>query len=146
MTDFGYPGRAIHGLVQSAWRSRLLIWTALGAWALVVAGLSSLPGDAAPTPPLPVPHLDKLAHFILYAAGGLLLARGLWLQRLKSLPAILALTTLILAGYGAVDEWRQTMVEGRTGASLGDWAADAAGALAGAAAAAMLRGRRGFQD
>ncbi|MEE8412702.1 MAG: VanZ family protein [Acidobacteriota bacterium] len=71
---------------------------------------------------------DKILHFLAYGLFGVLNLRALHggFRRpvLWATVAALALT----AGFGAVDEWRQSGVSFRD-ASWGDWVADLAGAF-----------------
>ncbi|HTN53893.1 MAG TPA: VanZ family protein [Anaeromyxobacter sp.] len=124
----------------------------VGAWILVLAyaGLIFwLSSQANPLPFLPRAWLarDKVLHALEYAGLGALLfvalrGRGPRAWRLALLAAVLA------SLYGASDEWHQSFVPGRDADPL-DWAADSAGALAGATivgpalAAAFLRRRPG---
>jgi VanZ family protein len=71
---------------------------------------------------------------------GALVAAALRATRL-GLGAAAAIAAVIAAAYGATDEWHQSLVPGRT-ADRFDWAADAIGAILGAAGAVLaLRGR-----
>ncbi|MGJ8656146.1 MAG: VanZ family protein [Akkermansiaceae bacterium] len=83
---------------------------------------------------LKIPHLDKVAHFCYYMAGGFCFANFLHLK--KSLPwnwkRIILVTFLTGALVGAIDEYHQTKTPGRTGNDPADWAADISGSLAGA--------------
>ena len=94
-----------------------------------VSHQSSLPGGVS------FPHpWDKVAHGTAFALLGLLTGwgwgrgwpRGRWL-----------LLLLLLALFGAADEFHEAFVPGRD-ASCGDWAADAAGAALGLALARGL--------
>jgi VanZ family protein len=73
-----------------------------------------------------IPAGDKLAHFLLYAVLGALLAYG------RGREGELAHAAPIAAGvlYGASDEWHQSFVPGRQVSAL-DWTADACGVAAG---------------
>jgi len=86
-----------------------------------------------------VPHqvstFDKVVHFSFYAVFGFLLARAA--LRGKSLIAVLALVIIGVACFGAVDEWHQQFIPGRY-MDVQDWAADAAGGIAGAVAAVLF--------
>lgn len=95
----------------------------------------------------PVPALgglpagsDKVLHFLAYAILG-----ALWMRALRPGPGRagvgLLLATALAAGFGAVDEWHQSFVPGRS-ADVLDLLADLLGAVAGAAAYAYLIGRR----
>lgn len=95
-----------------------------------------LVATSIPNPPVPsgVARFDKVVHFAMYAVlAGLLL----WATR-GSRPTALAVlaTLLVVSAYGALDEWHQQFIPGRT-MELGDWLADSFGALLGAAAAAF---------
>jgi VanZ family protein len=109
------------------------------AWAAAIFWASSQPS--------PFPFLkhelfshDKLLHAGAYAVLGGLAAGALARGRLATVRGVVA-AALLATAYGATDEWHQSHVPGRD-ADLADLAADAAGAIAGAAAAAViLRGR-----
>ncbi|HEX9049038.1 MAG TPA: VanZ family protein [Anaeromyxobacter sp.] len=108
-------------------------------WAAVLFWESS---RANPFPFLPAGLLaqDKLLHAGAYAVLGALVAAALRAGGAAARRAV-ALAVLVAAVYGATDEWHQAYVPGRDADPL-DWAADAAGAIAGAAAAVLaLRGR-----
>lgn len=110
-------------MMRAPWR-----WTpALVLMGLIFA-LSSLPD---PSPPVRFAHSDKVLHAAAYAA----LAASLLIPGLPPLRAAGA-----AALYGATDEIHQRFVPGRD-ASLGDWAADLAGAAAAAAGAWAWRRR-----
>jgi VanZ family protein len=114
-------------------------WLPVAAWCLLVFLLSSYPlrVDIGV-----VPGGDKTAHLGEYAVLGFLLARALRRTRpALGAGAVVAGAALLGALYGASDEFHQAFVPQRT-ASLGDLAADFAGALLGAAAFAVLPGRR----
>jgi VanZ family protein len=101
-------------------------WGPAALWAAVLFFLS-----AQPDPPGAglfdwVPAGDKLAHVLLYAVLGALLAHGQEERGGPSHRAVLALGAL----YGASDEWHQSFVPGRE-VSLLDWAADVSGVAAG---------------
>jgi VanZ family protein len=108
-------------------------------WAALLFWESS---RANPFPFLPEGLLsqDKLLHAGAYAVLGGLVAAALAGTRLGR-GRVVAIAVALAAAYGATDEWHQSHVPGRD-ADPADWAADAAGALAGAAAAVLaLRGR-----
>jgi VanZ family protein len=81
---------------------------------------------------------DKVVHFLLYVTLGALLA---WARHVGGRGVHVA---LILAGvaYGALDEWHQSFVPGRS-PDLEDWFADAAGVVAGYVALSVWLSRRG---
>ena len=108
-------------------------------WAGAIFWASSRPN---PFPFLPrgIFSHDKLLHAAAYAVLAAFVAAALarsWLGAVRG--AIVA--AVLAAAYGATDEWHQSRVPGRQ-ADPADLAADAAGAIAGAAGvSALLRGR-----
>jgi VanZ family protein len=72
---------------------------------------------------------SKLAHVLLYAGLAFCLLRALAGGRPRSQPswALSGLTVLVAGGLGALDEWHQSFVLGRS-ASAGDVILDLAGA------------------
>lgn len=101
-----------------------------GLWAPSIGFMAAV-WFLSDTVSLETPELlsDKVLHFLAYGLFGVLNLRALHggFRRpvLWATVAALALT----AGFGAVDEWRQSGVSFRD-ASWGDWVADLAGALA----------------
>lgn len=87
--------------------------------------------SALPSAPLPPDVSDKSAHLLAYLGLAVLAARatagGLG-RALTSRAAVLALC--IASGYGAFDEWHQSLVPGRSSDVL-DWYADTIGAVIG---------------
>jgi VanZ family protein len=85
-------------------------------------------------------HADKLAHAAAFGILAALAARAFgaaaWGARRILLAAVLSASL-----YGVADEWHQSFVPGRD-PDPWDWAADTAGALAGAAAAVGLPRRK----
>lgn len=89
-------------------------WTAPALWAVVILIGTSWPSISVGPD---VSGLDKLVHFGMYAV-----------------LTVLVLGVLLL---GAVDEWHQAFIPGRS-TSLADWFADSLGAVAGALAVRLL--------
>lgn len=120
-------------LPRWGWALAALAWAALIYWA------SSRP-HPFPFLPAGLLELDKLLHLLAYAVlGGLLV--GPFLPRFGAARAAVAAAAIATA-YGAADEWHQSFVPNRS-ADPKDLAADAAGAVLGAAAMALaLRVRR----
>ncbi len=129
----------------------LLTWGPALLWVLILFFLSELreiPDGLQPftfIPPL-------LAHVIVYAILGLALGWGRWMsggqsgdgggaRRPPSHALLLGLGYL----YGALDEWHQGFVPGRT-PSVVDWVADVVGVTLGYAAALYLMGWGGDRD
>lgn len=81
--------------------------------------------------------MDKVVHFTLYLVLGLLALRTA--PNASWRVAIIAVVAI--AAFGAVDEWHQRFVPGRS-ADPRDWVADALGGGAGAALALAARRRR----
>ncbi len=116
------------------------LWLAFAGWVATIFYLSSLAGPQVEEMNF-LDLWDKTAHFVAYAAGGVLLAGGLRTGTRLSPWKIFRYTVLALALFAASDEWHQMYTPGRTGADVGDWVADTLGAAAGAMAALAL-GRR----
>lgn len=113
----------------SAWLPVLLL-------ELVILFLSSRPRL---TGALPLPYLDKGAHFLEYAALGALLFRALRLSGGRPLQSALA-TWGLIAMLGLADEGLQSRIPGRH-SSIEDWLADVCGGGAGIWLSALV-GRR----
>jgi VanZ family protein len=121
-------------------RGRTGLFAALAlAWAALIFWASSRPN---PFPFLPSGLLseDKLLHAAAYAVLAALVLAALASRRRRALGAILLAAALATA-YGASDEWHQSYVPSRQ-PDLNDLVADGAGALAGAAVAAVILRRR----
>lgn len=119
---------------MTAW-GPTLGWVAL---LFVLSRLTSIPEPLHPLAVLP----DKVIHVLLYTGLGAALAWGRSRTRLR-LPhlALVALGSL----YGALDEWHQRFVPGRS-AEVGDWAADTVGVAVGYALMMLAFRRRGTRD
>jgi VanZ family protein len=100
-------------------------------WAAIILILTSIPGSDLPQ--LDFADADKLAHVTLYGILGLLSVRAAW--RTGRLPWALAVVLGSVAILGALDEWHQQFISGRS-VELLDWVADCSGAALGAGAAA----------
>lgn len=102
------------------------------AWAAVILVLTSIPVPSTPVDD--VRGIDKLVHAVLYGVLGFLVTRASW-ERARAWPAVAAALLGVLV-FAALDEWHQAFVPGRS-TDLLDLAADALGALAGTAVAAL---------
>jgi VanZ family protein len=113
------------------------MWKFALFWALVIFGLSSIPGKSFPD--VSVLHYDKLIHGLVYSVlgGFCCLALPPSVPRAVAVPCA-ALLSLI---YGMTDEFHQLFVPGRS-ADLHDVIADGLGGLFGAGAAALLGAAR----
>jgi VanZ family protein len=85
-----------------------------------------MPSDLVPRQ---VTTFDKLAHFTMYGVLATLLTQHLTDVVGRWRAAFLAI--LIAAVFGAVDEWHQQYISGRS-TELADWYADTLGAATGA--------------
>jgi VanZ family protein len=108
--------------------SKAIIYWALGTYWVGLFILTSIPGRSLPS----VRISDKLVHFGAYfLLGGLFLIAARIQGRFHFLsrrPIVCALVIILL--YAALDEWHQQLIPGRDG-SIGDWAADLIGTVAG---------------
>jgi VanZ family protein len=106
----------------------LVAWLPVALWALVIFGLSSIPGTRLP--PVHLPQADKLAHLLVYAVLGALILRGVARHHRRPRPrprdflTAIALTTF----YGISDEVHQHWTPNRSP----DWHDVVADALGGA--------------
>jgi VanZ family protein len=114
-------------------------WIPPITWAGVILAVSSVPN---PELPAIAPHYsDELLHAAAYAVLAWLSARAAHASRRTSLRT--AAIPIVVATFGAFDEWHQQFVPGRR-PDVRDWIADGAGALLGTAlAAGSLRRERG---
>ena len=85
--------------------------------------------------PTALGRYDKVVHFTMYAvlAGLLTVSFRVKWPLLRSL--VVAIT--IVAAFGAVDEWHQRFIPGRT-TDVVDWVADTIGGASGMLAATLL--------
>ena len=123
--------------------ARALRWRFLGpaaGYAALIFFLSSL-SHPFPFKPTGLLTLDKLLHFVEYAAFGALLAFGLARAGLAiSSGGVWA--AVLGSAYGLTDEVHQAFVPHRS-ADPRDWMADTAGALVGAVVVVLILRRRG---
>ncbi|HXY31879.1 MAG TPA: VanZ family protein [Gemmatimonadaceae bacterium] len=110
-------------------------WVPPLLWAAFILVLTSIPGSMIPS--VGIPNLDKLVHLTLYGVLGLLTARAVWRPGAKRVALTVALGISL---FGALDEWHQQFIPGRSMEVL-DWTADTLGAACGIAVASILRGR-----
>jgi VanZ family protein len=110
-------------------------WKLAVAWALLIFGLSSIPGAAFPASKLF--SYDKLAHAGVYGVLGAFFYLALPRRRGTKPSMLLLVSTAMATFYGCTDEFHQLFVPGRS-ADWRDIVADAFGGLLGASAAALL--------
>jgi VanZ family protein len=95
-----------------------------------------MPSDLVPRQ---VSTFDKAAHFSMYAVlAGLL---TLHLTEITSRWRAVLIAIVIVSAFGAIDEWHQRFIPGRS-TELADWRADSLGAVTGALVAAFVIRRR----
>lgn len=110
---------------QRAWVSSGLF----GVWLVILHHVSnSVPEEM---PAMIVPQQDKILHFVFYAGGATILAAALRLLTNVRGAALVVGTAFAIGLLGALDEYNQQFIPGRSGLSIADWTADLAGALAG---------------
>jgi len=116
------------------WQRSYKIWQWLlaGYW-LTLFAATHMPKEF---PGVPSGHWDKLAHFTAYAILAVLFVTTWQLSAGVLTFAHLRWAWIVIATYGAIDEWTQSAVGRDT--SLLDWLADGAGALVGLALFAWL--------
>ena len=100
----------------------MLLAAWLGFW-LVAFTLTHIP--IKPGGSVPVPHLDKVAHTILYFAVTYLGGLRLTLRQQRAALRVLLLWAFVYLVYGALDELTQPFT-GRE-ADIADWVFDAIG-------------------
>jgi VanZ family protein len=105
-------------------------------WAGVIIFATSMPAEIVPRQ---VSTFDKAAHFGMYAVLAGLLTRHL--ADITTPWRAAAAAVLLTVGFGALDEWHQQFIPGRS-TELADWRADSLGATTGAAFLALIRRRR----
>ncbi|MCX5666122.1 MAG: VanZ family protein [Candidatus Omnitrophica bacterium] len=91
----------------------LWFWTPVALWMAIIYFSSSIHGEDIPK--IDIPNIDKLAHFVEYFILGALLVRAFANSSDKTnFKLILLLSVLIAAAYGALDEFHQRFVSGRS--------------------------------
>lgn len=102
-----------------------------GIWLVILYQVS----NSVPTemPRMVVPQQDKILHFVFFLGGAMALAASLrLLAKLQGVRLLLAVA-LVMGLLGALDEYNQQFIPGRSGLSIEDWIADMSGAVAGVA-------------
>jgi VanZ family protein len=103
--------------------------TLFGIWLAILYHVSnSVPAEM---PEMIIPQQDKVLHFVFFLGGGTVLAASLrLLAKLQGIRLLLAVA-IVMGVLGALDEYNQQFIPGRSGLSLEDWIADMSGALTG---------------
>ena len=104
-------------------------------WAGVILFGTSLPQDAVP---VQTSKIDKILHFSIYTVFSFLLTRQILEITTRWRAAAIAVAIAVV--FGALDEWHQRLIPGRS-TELADWYADSAGAVVGALACIAISRR-----
>jgi VanZ family protein len=125
--------------------NRPAVPTALfGIWLAILYYVSnSVPKQM---PEMLVPQQDKILHFVFFLGGGVVLAASLrLLAKLQGVRLFVAVA-LVMGVLGALDEYNQQFIPGRSGLSLEDWIADMSGAVAGVGLLQLLAAKLGTRE
>ena len=103
--------------------------TLFGIWLAILYHVS----NSVPTemPQMLVPQQDKILHFVFFLGGGVVLAASLRLVAKLEGIRLLLTVAVVMGLLGALDEYNQQFIPGRSGLSFEDWIADMSGAIAG---------------
>jgi len=113
-----------------------MAWAPVVGWAVVVFGLSSIPGTRIPD--VGFTFADKVAHIGVYGVLGALCYRALQRGgRPTGRPRRVLAAALLALAYGMTDEFHQMFVPNRSSELL-DLAADLLGGTLGALVASSL--------
>jgi VanZ family protein len=125
--------------------NRPAVPTALfGIWLAILYQVSnSVPKEM---PEMMVPQQDKILHFVFFLGGGVVLAASLrLLAKLQGVRLFVAVA-VVMGVLGALDEYNQQFIPGRSGLSLEDWIADMSGAVAGVGLLQLLAAKLGTRE
>lgn len=113
--------------------------TLFGVWLAILYHVSnSVPEEM---PQMVVPQQDKILHFVFFLGGAVVLAASLrLLAKLQGIRLLLAVA-VVMGLLGALDEYNQQFIPGRSGLSLEDWIADMSGAIAGVGLLRLLKAK-----
>lgn len=106
-------------------------WTPPIIWVVIILIGTSWPSVSVGPD---VQHLDKVVHFTAYATLSALMLRATLTPREWGTVAIII---AMVSAFGAVDEWHQSFIPGRS-MSLADWIADSTGATVGSLAVRLI--------
>ena len=110
--------------------------TLFGIWLAILYHVS----NSVPTemPQMVLPQQDKILHFVFFLGGGVVLAASLRLVAKLEGIRLLLTVAVVMGLLGALDEYNQQFIPGRSGLSFEDWIADMSGAIAGVALLRLL--------
>jgi VanZ family protein len=115
---------------------RVRRWLPPLLWAGVILVGTSLPQEAVP---LQTSKIDKVLHFSIYSVFAFLLTRLLLETNPRWAAVVIAVVSIM--AFGAMDEWHQSLIPGRS-TELADWFADSLGAAVGAIVALLWAERK----
>ncbi|TAG07873.1 MAG: hypothetical protein EAZ42_12260 [Verrucomicrobia bacterium] len=124
------------------WLRSPSFWLAMWLlWFCALWFFSSMPHP--PSPELPLTFADKIYHFLYFTVGSIFLTGFIYQlnHRQASWKWIAGSVLGLLAICGAIDEYHQSFVSGRSGNDLYDWLANMVGAVAGFSIFYALRRR-----
>ena len=103
-------------------RRRVIWWALFVVWLGAIFYASSMSGSEV-SPYVPTYLLHKLAHFLAYSSGAVILALCLRFSTAWGWGKIFVVSVVAVSVYGATDEWHQSFTPGRGPAVL-DWLID----------------------
>lgn len=118
-------------------------WWPPVAWLGAILTATSLPNSVIPD--VGFRFADKGLHFTMYGGLGLLLARAMHNPPRTTRLRVVAAAFLFVVALGALDEWHQTYIRGRS-PEMADWVADSSGGLVGALIWVMGSRARAFRN
>lgn len=111
-------------------------WWPPALWAAFILLLTSVPGSDLPHLSFLSFHsIDKVVHGTMYGIFAWLATRSL-VRAGRPVGQAILIVVLGIAIFGAVDEWHQQFIPGRS-MDMFDWMADVSGAIIGTSAAVM---------
>ena len=99
------------------------------AWLGAILTATSLPKSVIPE--VDFKFADKVVHLFMYGVLAYLIARAMHNPPRTTRLRVLSAAFLLVVAFGAVDEWHQQFIKGRT-LGVADWVADSIGGLVGA--------------
>ena len=98
-------------------------------WLGAILTATSLPSSVLPD--ARIRFADKGVHFFMYGVLALLLARAMQNPPQTTRFRVVMAAFLLVCAFGALDEWHQQYIQGRS-TEFADWIADTIGGLTGA--------------
>lgn len=98
------------------------------AWLGAILTATSVPKTVIPD--VGFEFADKAVHFIMYGGLALLFARAMHNPPRTTRVRVVFASFLLVVAIGALDEWHQHFIQGRS-TEFADWIADSSGGLTG---------------